>query len=394
LEANEQLFELIEKARGGDEEAFETLYLSNLKSILFNVKQIISNPNDAEDVSQEIVLLMYKNIGKLNSPYAFSSWLHRIVINCSYRYNEKKSGKAIATDMQDELFEIPDSDADSNPSAALDKRNLREEIMRAVAKLPEKQRLTLVMYYYDEMSQSAIGEALGVSDNTVSTNLLKAKKNLKTLLEDKITDRDLDIAQDSPSAAKPSIIALAFQETADLDFQNLDVDKFSHGVSERIHAISKADAGNVAKSTKTGRSFGTPAIVAATLTVVAAIAIVILVQITGPADSDIPEVDQNPATTEEAAAEELPNAEIIFENEEGVASHVNPKAATVEVGGQGYAAVSWAITEQSGAEVATGISEKISSELENLPEGNYSLSWSLKGKTHNFKVYRDFTIAK
>jgi RNA polymerase sigma-70 factor (ECF subfamily) len=392
LGSNDELFNIIDRAKGGDVAAFETLYRDKLKSILFNVKQNIDNPNDAEDVAQEIVLLMYKNLGKLKSPFAFSTWLHRIIVNACYRHNTRNKDNSANKNTQNEMNEISDVDKDVSPSAAFDDSSQRNEIMEAVRNLPLKQRTAIVMYYYDEMSQAEIGEALGVSEKTVSTNLYKAKKNLKTLLNEKYTDTDLDIDTQKSGGARASVLAVAFHEAADLNFQNTDVDKLCHNINDKIaNPIVKGTA----KGVKTGKGFG---ITVAITTVVTAIAVVGIVFITQ--GTLIPEAissEPNPAIYTEVEDEVAPEnvAAIVFENEVSAGSHINPSGASIELENPNYTAVAWAITGNANeTEFATGKGNVTATNFETLPTGEYRLTWKVKGEAQDFTVYRDFTIQK
>jgi RNA polymerase sigma-70 factor (ECF subfamily) len=154
---------------------------------LFSSLVILGNMSDAEDATQEIILDMYRHIGKLREPKAVNAWIQRIV-RCKCVDLIRSQGRPVDVellDADDEAVsaEMQDEDKDFLPEAYAEDRELGEQLYRIVAGLPEKRREVILMYYYEDMSYKEIALATGVSINTVATNLKRARDMIKEALD-------------------------------------------------------------------------------------------------------------------------------------------------------------------------------------------------------------------
>ena len=171
---------MVDKARRGDVGAFEELYHAYSRMILFNAGILLDDKKETEDAAQEVVVLMFKNIRALKSPYAFKTWLQRIIFSVCCRYNKKGGGARVSSIEDDKrVYDLPDDNSESMPEEAALNKSRNEELFEAIQRLPKKQRDSIIMFYYNEMTYAEIAEAQGVSVQTVSTNILKGRKNLK-----------------------------------------------------------------------------------------------------------------------------------------------------------------------------------------------------------------------
>src|SRR5712691_12757110 len=83
-------FELIERARSGDESAFNQVLQAYRKRILGTIARLIGKPEDVEDVGQEVFLRLYYSLDQLRTPEVFEPWLYRLTVNASYDYMRKQ----------------------------------------------------------------------------------------------------------------------------------------------------------------------------------------------------------------------------------------------------------------------------------------------------------------
>src|ERR1044071_5328902 len=83
-------FELIERARSGDDSAFNQLVLAYRKRILGTIARLIGHPEDVEDVGQEVFLRLYFSLDQLRSAEVFEPWLYRLTSNAAYDYLRKR----------------------------------------------------------------------------------------------------------------------------------------------------------------------------------------------------------------------------------------------------------------------------------------------------------------
>ena len=92
-------FELIERAREGDDAAFNQIVLAYRKRILGTIARLISRSEDVEDVGQEVFVRLYFSLDQLRSPEVFEPWLYRLTVNAAYDYHQENW--KIATSYED-----------------------------------------------------------------------------------------------------------------------------------------------------------------------------------------------------------------------------------------------------------------------------------------------------
>src|SRR6266446_3427073 len=83
-------FELIERARAGDDGAYSQIVTAYRKRILGTIARLIGRPEDVEDVGQEVFLRLYYSLDQLRTPEVFEPWLYRLTVNASYDYLRKQ----------------------------------------------------------------------------------------------------------------------------------------------------------------------------------------------------------------------------------------------------------------------------------------------------------------
>src|ERR1017187_72050 len=83
-------FELIERARSGDDSAFNQIVQAYRKRILGTISRTIGRPEDVEDVGQEVFLRLYYSLDQLRTPEVFEPWLYRLTVNAAYDYLRKQ----------------------------------------------------------------------------------------------------------------------------------------------------------------------------------------------------------------------------------------------------------------------------------------------------------------
>lgn len=181
MEGNE-LTSLIEKAQAGDQGAMEVLLQKAHTPVSYQCRKLLRDPRDAEDMTQEVLLLVYTRLSLLKNPVAFWGWLNSITINrcmnalkrthIELQFAEDEEGHSVLDDLEE-------LDEQQVPDKALDNTETTRMIEEIVSALPEAQRICTLMYYYDEMSVREIAEIIGVPENTVKSRLNYARKAIK-----------------------------------------------------------------------------------------------------------------------------------------------------------------------------------------------------------------------
>ncbi|MDR1027960.1 MAG: sigma-70 family RNA polymerase sigma factor [Clostridiales Family XIII bacterium] len=178
-----QIEELAAKARDGDAEALSALCEKKSRAILYHTLQYFGNRCDAQDAAQEALIRICLNIGSLKDPGYFNGWAHKIVLNTCREVQRKRYVSEGRYEAEAREIDLIETDRDVIPHAHAEDADGREAILRIVAGLPAKRREAILMYYYDGMSHAEIAEAMGVSQSTVSTNIMRARNTIRKAYE-------------------------------------------------------------------------------------------------------------------------------------------------------------------------------------------------------------------
>jgi RNA polymerase sigma-70 factor (ECF subfamily) len=188
---------LVGRVLAGQREAFDQLIERYQRQAVAVSYRLLGNTNDALEVSQDAFLKAFTSLASLQKPEAFGGWLMRIVSNLSLNY--RRSRKVRTQLPLDDLLgasesrssEFAGSDAmarDDNPVHALESKEMGERLQGALAQLPEKQRLAIVLFAIQQMSQKDVAEALECSVEAVKWHVFQGRKKLKELLKEDLTD--------------------------------------------------------------------------------------------------------------------------------------------------------------------------------------------------------------
>lgn len=178
----EQMIELVKRSQSGDQAAFSELLQAAHTSISYQCRKLLKREQDAEDVTQEVMITLYQKLDTLQEPAAFWGWLNRITANrCKNALTRTHVDLQIAEDEDGHsmLDDIENTDQQLVPDAAIDNAETTRMIEEIVDSLPEAQKMCTLLFYYDEMSVKEIAEVMGTSENTVKSRLNYARKAMK-----------------------------------------------------------------------------------------------------------------------------------------------------------------------------------------------------------------------
>jgi RNA polymerase sigma-70 factor (ECF subfamily) len=174
---------LVEAAVAGERDAFEVIVERHQRQVYQVCYRFVNNHEDASDLAQDTFVRAWRGLRNFKGQSALSTWLHRIAVNVCLN---RLSSKAAKTRM--EPIESAERFEDVRIEGA-QHAMLREEraiaVRRAIAGLPRKQRATLILRTYHDMSHQQIAEVLGSSISAVKANFFHALSNLKKHLGSK-----------------------------------------------------------------------------------------------------------------------------------------------------------------------------------------------------------------
>ena len=170
----------------GDPAAFDELVRRYGDRVLGYLIRMSGNREQAEDLFQETFKRVHEKAHTFRGPQ-FKGWLFRIATNVALDgIRRGKHNKAISLNQQldyenpnsEQLSAAVTADSSCNPSEQASKAEQTEQVRQAIRSLPSRQRATLVLAYYQQLSYTDVAEVLGCSVGTVKTQMFRALKTL------------------------------------------------------------------------------------------------------------------------------------------------------------------------------------------------------------------------
>ena len=165
----------IQACQRGEREAFDRLVERYQRDVYRLCFRYVNNHHDANDMAQEVFLKAYRAIAKFRGDSSFSTWLYRIAVNTCLNF--RQSRRAAHEPLSEALPDLAPPVAQS-----IEEDQRAASVRAAVAKLPEKQRATLILKLYHELTHEEVARILGSSVGTVKANLFHALNNLRKTL--------------------------------------------------------------------------------------------------------------------------------------------------------------------------------------------------------------------
>ena len=175
--------EAIERAKQGDPDAFEVLYALHKRRVYSLCLRMTSNVAEAEDLTQEAFLQLYRKIATFRGESAFSTWLHRMAVNVVLMKLRKKGLPEVSLEetLEPQQEDAPRKDIGA-PDLALAGSVDRVNLERAIEGLPKGYRVIFVLHDVEGYEHNEIAEMMGCSIGNSKSQLHKARLKLRELL--------------------------------------------------------------------------------------------------------------------------------------------------------------------------------------------------------------------
>src|SRR6267142_1866026 len=175
--------EAIGQAKQGVAAAFEYLYQAHCRRVYSLCLRMIKNPAEAEDLTQQAFLQLFRKISTFRGESGFSTWLHRVTVNVVLMHlRRKKPTEVLSEDLNHQRSNSKGAgelgSSDTSMLGAIDRLNL----MRAIRKLPAGYKKLFLMYDVIGYEHSEIAGLLGCSTGCSKSQVHKARKKLRRLL--------------------------------------------------------------------------------------------------------------------------------------------------------------------------------------------------------------------
>ena len=181
---SEDLF--IERLKRKDQSAFRDLVEKSGSKVYNTALGILQNPEDAEDISQEVFIEVYNSISQFRQDSKLSTWIYRITITKSLEFQKRKNRKKRFAFFQT-LIGLEETIADKDkqfyhPGVQLENKEQAAILFQAINKLPENQKSAFILHKLEGLSYAEIGEVLNLSVSSVESLMFRAKQNLQKWL--------------------------------------------------------------------------------------------------------------------------------------------------------------------------------------------------------------------
>lgn len=179
---NEQA--LVDRFCSGDVSAFQDIVERYKKKVYYLAYDIIGDHHDAEDISQEVFIKVFRSLKNFRRDAKMSSWLYQITVNTSIDSVRKSSSRmkkhVDQLEVENLQRNLPEStDATYDPERSVEAAMIQKQLSQALQVVSPKERAVFVMRHYNDLKMNEIAEILNVSLGTVKSLLFRAIKKLR-----------------------------------------------------------------------------------------------------------------------------------------------------------------------------------------------------------------------
>ena len=201
--------DIVRRVREGDQTVFDYLYRAHSQRVYALCLRMVGDPTEAEDLTQEVFLLLFRKVHTFRGDSAFSTWLHRLTVNLVLMRLRKKSPPSVSIEA------APDSDDGAAlqstdigaPDLCLEGSIDRLNLARCIAQLPVGYRTMFVLHDVQGYEHHEIAKILGRSAGDSKSQLHKARARLRELLHElqreKAREQRLEAAKMTSRSSEP-----------------------------------------------------------------------------------------------------------------------------------------------------------------------------------------------
>jgi RNA polymerase sigma-70 factor (ECF subfamily) len=176
---------LIERARGGDEGAFNEVVQAYRRRVLGTIYRLIGHRDDVEDVGQQVFLRLYLSLDQLRTPDVFEPWLYRLTVNAAYDYlrKQRRRSETRMSDLPEQVVQLADAAAGTGRQHDdSEKARTREFVQGLLASVSEADRSLLILKEVEGMSLKELEQVYHVNENALKVRLFRARQRVLKVL--------------------------------------------------------------------------------------------------------------------------------------------------------------------------------------------------------------------
>jgi RNA polymerase sigma-70 factor (ECF subfamily) len=174
-------FEVIERARKGDDVSFNQIVVAYRKRILGTIARLIGRPEDVEDVGQEVFLRLYYSLDQLRTAEVFEPWLYRLTVNAAYDYmrRQRRRRESRMSDLSEQQVMMADASAGGKERREEVRRTgIREFVQSLLGEVSEEDRALLILKEVEGLSLKELEQIYKVNENALKVRLFRARQRV------------------------------------------------------------------------------------------------------------------------------------------------------------------------------------------------------------------------
>lgn len=194
--------ELVKRAQNGDVQSFMAL-VERYETAIFRLAfALLRHREDAEDATQDIFVRAFQRLKTLRDAGSFAIWLRKLAIRICLRHHRRRATEQeFVEPLEDEYESEILFRTDLDPETEVEREELRMQVRKAIAELPEPFQIVVLLYHMDGLSYDEIAQVLGIPVGTVRSRLSRARAMLREKLAPFIQLSE----SSSPNASLPEI---------------------------------------------------------------------------------------------------------------------------------------------------------------------------------------------
>lgn len=178
--------ELVKRINAGEMELFEEIIARYETKVFGVIYYMMRNKNEVEDIAQEVFIKVFKNLRKFKGDSSLYTWIYKITVNLCL--DELKKRKKVVyldekVEVNDSELEIQLSSNEKDQAKLYEEKELKECMQKCIRKLPEKQRIMLILRDIQGLPYEEISRITGIKLGTVKSQINRARLKLKDLIE-------------------------------------------------------------------------------------------------------------------------------------------------------------------------------------------------------------------